>query len=364
MRTLFVVAALAIAALASTELSFQGGVNLTNANADFSFRYTHAEVDDILVAKFLVWSSASIDSSSVNTSSATTADGMIGIGALPTALTPATTIFAYGKGSAAVRVDVDSAAKNLFVSKQKLDASFDGGIMAMAALTMQEFDANNKPVGDLLYMHPQVSCGGEKISGDNGNITGLTCSFKATKASLLGFIPTDVDVTITYVTSMKAGILEYGKTPVSPRSYEMVIEVKNYPLSKDENHVRMHLGFLSVSIGAEMSGSAKEVIHKEGQDDVYVAASEYVIVGNNVAKVNVNVTSGNPGISDFMEAALEVALGAQFDARIATVDFPAGAKDFIYDPAVGAGKSVYEAGASTVALSFLVALVCALLYLF
>jgi len=338
-------------------------VNLTNANADFSFRYTFADVVNLLGVKSLVWSSASVDASASSGAKAQ-ADGMIGMGVLPTLLSPPTVIFAYGKGEATVDVKIDDLSSSLFTSHQGLGASFSGGAMAMSALSMVEMDPDDKVAGDVLLLRPfGAICVGKEINGDEGNLQGLTCTYNALKP---GLVPSksDAEVTITYITSKKAGILEYGKTPVSPRSYEMIIEIKNYPLTNEKNHVRMSLGFLSVSAGAGVNGSATEVIHREGMDDVYIAASEHVVVNGNTADVKVKVASGNPDIDSSMMVVLQAALGANLDARITTVDFPAGAKDFVYDPAVGAGKSVYEAGASTAALSLLLALVSVLLYLF
>jgi len=363
MRSALIIAAIACVALADLSLEFLADANLTDASANFAFRYSLATVKTInlilVKPKFMVWSSASVQASASSTEKAK-GDGMVGCGILPSARIPPMTLFAYGNGAAAVDVDADSMLSKVFIDKASLEAEFQGSAVAVAALDLREVDKDGKTVGDIIPIRPSILCEGEEISGDEGNVTGLTCNFKAKK---------DVEITVTYVTSKKAGILGYGNTPVSPRSVEMIIEVKNFPLKDDANHVRLDLGFLAVTAGIDLNASATEVIRREGKEDIYIAASERAVVGDNLAKVNVTIEAkaGDVDVDDILKAVLKVALGASFDARIAHVDFPAGAKSFIYDPALGAGTAVYDAcadSATTAALSLLIALICALVYLF
>jgi hypothetical protein len=262
------------------------------------------------------------------------------------------------------------ASKLLVTGQQSFDANFAASVVGMAALHMQEVDANNKAVGDRIYLRPKADFVSKKLGGDTESVTGLTCTFKAVKYNALSVADeTSAEVTLTYFTSKQAGILSYGDTPVSPRSFETVIEIKNFPLSDAKNHVRMDLGFLAVTAGLDVSGKATEVIHHEGYDDVYVAASTKAVVGNDKVDVKVEIAAdGDADVGDIFKGILKAALGASFDTHIAHVDFPAGAKDFIYDPALGAGKTtVYEAAgdsAATAALSLLVLLISVLVYLF
>jgi len=364
MRFAFVVAAIAVAALAtSVDLQFEGGANLTNAGADFSFRYSSTTIVDIPsivqvvlpIPDYLEWHSLSIDASAASTEAKAKADAMFGLGLLPSSVSPPIGILAYGSGEGALNVDVASFAKNLISLNPSLDANFAGGVVAMTALGMRECDPENKTVGAVI---PFISsgCSGNEITGDDKNLVGLTCTYtpKGTSAT----------VVVTFITSKRAGILEYGNTPVSPRSLEMVIEVKDFPLSDNKNHVRMDVGLLTASGAGSVEGSAN-VVHREGHEDLYIAASTKAVVDGKSANVDVTIQSGDADLgSNEIKGILKIALGGNIDAQIAHVDFPAGATDFVYDPAVGSGKDVYEAGASTIALSALVALVCALLYLF
>jgi len=187
------------------------------------------------------------------------------------------------------------------------------------------------------------------------NLNGITCTYSPSGNK--------ADVTITYVTSTKAGIMKYGYTPVSPRSLEMIIEVADFDLSSKKNHIRLSLGLLTASGAGSVEGNAN-IVHREGEDDLYAAASAYAVIDGKRKSVDVTVKSGADGLDSTSKLILNAALGGNIDAQIAYVDFPAGEDSFVYDPACGAGKDVYKAGASSVALSVLVALVCALLYLF
>jgi hypothetical protein len=370
MRALLLVAAVVAVALASEDvaLNFVAGANLSNAEADFAFRYSYAKTDTCGAFNYLVWSSTSVDAKTASSTAKADGDGMIGFGLLPSLGVPPISLFAYGKGSAAVDVKVDSVMNDLFKGA-KFDVDFQGSVVAMAALNMQEVNPDGKVVGDKYLLTPMSTCNGKDLDGDEGSLKGLTCTYKAIKAAAVP-LPSDIDVTLTYVTSSKAGVIGYGHTPVSPRTFETIIEVKGFPLSDDKNHVRMNLGFLAVTAGIDLNASATEVIHRDGMEDIYIAASERAVVNGERVDVNVDIAAkaGDTDIGSIVQAAMKLALGASFDARITKVDFPAGAKDFVYDPAVGAGRiSIYEASAesaTTAALSLLVALISILVFLF
>jgi len=229
-----------------------------------------------------------------------------------------------------------SFAGVLLSATPKLDATFEGGVMAMAALDMQEYDPNGNPVGrPIPFLLPLLSGSSEEeLSGDEGNVNGLTRTF--TPAG------TSAEVTVTYVSAKKAGVLKYGNTPVSPRSYEMIIEIKNFPLTDDKNHVRMNVAFLSAIGSATVKGKAV-VLPRFGQEDVYTAACDYAIVEGQRVKVEVNLEVAPADFSYITTAVLNAALGPNFDAQIAHIDFPAGAKNIIYDPVLGAGAIIYQA---------------------
>jgi len=363
MRCFFVVAAiLAVALAADSSLSFQANANLTGAETEFKFRWTGAGHLDLTVIDILGWSSLSIDAETKDSSARASANAMVGAGVLPTAVTLPFSVLAYGSGDLALKVDVKNFFNNII--KGSLDTTFKGGVVAMAAIGMQECDPDNKPVGDFIpFVVPALKpCKDEDISGDNGNLTGLRCTFNP---AINALSTSSAKVTVTFITSKKAGKLTYGNTPVSPRTFETVIEVNEFPLSDDKNHVRMDVGLLTAKGAGKINGYAS-VVKKEGdrKDDIYIAASSKAVVDNKNVDVKVSVDTDTKGDMK-ASAVLNVALGGSFDVNVAHVDFPAGAKNFVYDPVVGSGDNIYNAeGASTLALSLLVALVCVLVYLF
>jgi len=261
---------------------------------------------------------------------------MVGIGALPGFANLPFALLAYGTGEGAVDVDLISFLGIILSARPHLDANFEAGALGMAALGMQEYDADGNAVGNFIYFRTPFSspCAAEDIDADDGNLKGLTCTFSPVNCS--------ADVVFTYVASKKAGFLDYGHTPVSPRSLEMIIEVKNFPLSDPSNHVRMKFGFFSALGAAELKGTAIVVPNLLGED-TYTATSKYGVVDDNRVEVQVDFTVGSAEMGAIADGVLKAALGGNFDAQIATVDFPAGATSFIYDPVVGSGKNVYEA---------------------
>jgi len=360
MRALFVVAAVALAAFASVDLDFDGDVNLTNADGDFSFRFIGTGTFNLMgYVKLLGWTSLSVDASTASSEAKANGNAMVGLGLLPSTHNPPISILAYGSGTAAVDVSLDSFTDSLISLSPSLDANFAGGVVAMAALDMRECDPDNKTVGNIVLLDTDslLKCIPHSVEGDEDNLVGYYCSYSP--------VGTDADVTVTFITSKRAGILEYGNTPVSPRTFEMVIEVSDFPLKDKKNHVRMDFGLLTAKGAGSLEGSAT-FVHRPGKEDIYVGASKHAVIDGKPGNVDVSFEVGSADMDNFAKGVLNMALGKDFDVQIAHVDFPAGATDFVYDPVVGAGKDIYQAaeGASTIALSALVALVCALLYLF
>jgi len=361
MRSFFFVffaASIAALCLAKTsEYEFNVDYNLTNAEGDFSFRYIKAEKFDLVLADALGWSSVSVDVNTASQQSKATANAMIGVGVLPSVLTLPFALLGYGTGEVSLEVNWKDFLKDLISLKPKLNVGFQGGFIAMAALGLQEVDSDGNTVGDFIPLtySPSIFDRSKEVGGDEGNVKGLSLEYSPPNCK--------ADVTITYVTAKRAGIIGYGETPVSPRSYEMIIEVDGFSLSSKKNHVRLSLGFLSATGTGYVDGNAK-IVRREGQEDLYIAASNRAIVDGDREEVSVSIETGAGGFDTSVQTILNAALGRDFDSKIAYVDFPAGAKSFIYDPAMGSGKVIYEASANTFVLSFFVIVLCTLFYLF
>jgi len=363
MRSFIVFIALIVAAAYAASkpdegitLKFDTDSNLTDAKHDFAFRVSATKYHPMKSFNMLLWSSLSLNFQEEGAS----ADAIVGLGSLPTDVCFPFALLCYGFGAAAVQVNLESFSNNL-INNAVLDANFAGNVVGISALAMQEYNVDDIPVGKPIpFLMPgeKEVCKGTELSGEKGSLTGYSCLFTPKD--------TETNVTITYVATRKAGIIEYGYTPVSPRSFEMIIEVSNYSLSDPRNHVRMTVGLLTASGAGTVEGNAN-IVHRddeEGKDDLYSAVSGYAVFGEERKEVHVEVSSGDAGFNTELLSVLQGALGTNIDTQIAKIDFPAGKTDFVYDPAVGCGSVIYKAGASTTTLSLIVAFVCVLLYLF
>ena len=350
MRTFIALALLAAVAFAdaSLDFSFVAGKNLTNAEGDFKFRYTDTYAFTGFPA--MGWVSASVDANAADEKAKASADVIFGVGSLPTRLIPPVALAAYASGEAALKLKLAEVATGLATGR--LDAKLKAGAVAISVPYIQEVDKDGVVVNGYPVAY---SCTTNKKT--EGDVTYITCS---------GTHAMGPEFTVTYVTSKTSGIVGYGQTPVSPRSFEMIVEGKGFQLQSNENHLRAKVALITASGEGNVKGEAQ--VRKVEGTEVYAAASSYVVIDGERVKVNVEVKSEqyeSPRSEvDLSAKLLEAAFGGNFDARIASVDFPAGKTNFVYDPAVGAGSNIYKAGASTAVMSFLVVLVCALLALF
>jgi len=381
MRGLIAVVAIvaAVCAAKDVHLSFEKNVNLTNVDKDFSFRFTSVLPNTFGQFNVLAWSSASVNRTVTNSSILDSATSMIGVGVLPSMIFGPFSFLAYGIGETAVNTELSDFVKDL-VATSAFNSVFRGNVVALVPLNMQEVDSEGEAVGkEVPFTASLLSpCNPESITGADESLNGYTCTY-APKAGG----PT---VTITYVTSKDAGVVEYGNTPVSPRSFELIVEVKDFNLTSADNHVRMNVALVTASGKGVVDGNAV-VFHREGKEDLYAAVSKQAVVEDKSVDVSVTLSAGNPSLDPMAKTLFTVAFGGQFETKVASVDFPAGASSFVYDPALGAGVNVYTAtsadgssssarasssapakssssGASTVALSLLAALVSIVIYLF
>jgi len=365
----FVALVIAVAT-ADTQLNleFVSDANLTDASTTFKFRWQYSDLINTpalpfvtpvpieLPGKTFLWSSGSVDASVADASALANGDAIASAAFPPSSAFFPFAVLASGKGKAALQFKVD----NFFSSFATLSASFNGGVIAMVALSMDECDPDGKYVDGThvrFISTPTV----EEVNSDG--IRGMICSEDLNNAGKTN----PVKVKITYLTSEKAGILKYGNAPVSPRSLEMIIQVENFKLTDKNNHIRLNLGFVDASGSGHISGNA-EVVKKNGIE-TYVAVATHAVINDKVTDVDVNVKTDALGedalsLASF-NAVMQIVMNGNVDTRIATVDFPAGAQSFVYDPAAGTGPNVYgKSSASTAAISLFVLLACSLFFLF
>lgn len=345
MRAFIALALLAAVAFAdaSLDVKFVTGKNLTNAEGDFKFRYTDTYA--LTGVPVMAWVSASVDASVADEKAKASADVILGAGIL----NPPVAFAAYASGKAALNLNLVDVAKGII--KGDLAANFQAGAVAVAVPLVEEVDKDDNIVNAYTVTFGCIP-GSKK---DEGEVTYFTCSGPHLRGPKF---------TVTYVTSKVGGIIEYGQTPVSPRSFEMIVEGSNFKLQSNDNHLRVKVALITASGAGDVKGEAQ--VRKVGGTEVYAAASSYAVIDGERIKVDVKVKSEGFDRPDDVtaKALLSAAFKGEIDARIASVDFPAGKTNFIYDPAVGAGTNIYKAGASTAIASLFVMLVCALLALF
>jgi len=341
MKSLVVVAivvGVVLGQLNFNNLNFLPGLNLTLADTDFTYRYLAVNKTSLPfnALNVLGWKSVSVDAETASPAAKASGNSMVGVGALPGFANIPFAFLAYGTGEGAVDVDLLSFLGIILSARPHLDANFEAGALGMAALGMQEYDPEGNAVGDfVLFRSPLNSpCAAEDIDGDDGNLKGLSCTFSPAESS--------AKVTVTYVASKKAGFLDYGHTPVSPRSLEMIIKVDDFPLSDPKNHVSMKFGFFAASGASQLKGTAI-VVPNINNEDLYTATSKYGVVDDSSVELQIDFNVGSAELGALADGVLKAVLGVDFDAQIADVNFPAGATSFIYDPVVGVGKNVYEA---------------------
>ena len=328
-------------------LNFIEGRNLTNAKNDFKYRYTSKDRDSN--SPLVGWASASVDRTTATGKELSEADMIMAFGVLPVNVPPFALVV-YGTGKDAVEQSLPTVMAGLAAGK--LGAQFKESAVGVSVQRIEEIDAR----GNTVKMHSlkyRSTTGGE---GSNG---------KASYVLHEGPLTSGPTVAVSFITTVESGIITYGEAPVSPRSFEMVVEGKNFVLQAPENHLRAELVFF-VGSGKDDVLDDAQVLRVNGTD-VYAAVASHVLVDGKRVDAPVSSRSSCPYNMPPDDLFVKI-LGAAFDhapsTRCVSVDFPVGATNFIYDPAVGAGTIVYKAAASTAVLSLLVVLVSALLALF
>jgi len=378
MRAVFVLAVIAAAALAESQAKFEfiPGKNLTNASANFVFRWQKGMMWDFPASpnplitfpeKAFLWTSGSVDASITPSSALATANAMVSFAVPPSASLLPMAALGYGVGEAAAKAQAASIVSGMLMGQGA--GVFQAGLVGISALALSEVKPDGTSAGNVIGL--RGACTPEEIK--EGDIAGLTCTQTHDACN----------VTVTFVTSAQAGILKYAANPVSPRSMEMILDVNGFPLKDEQNHVRLDIALIIAEGEGELKGNAS--IKKIEGEDVYAGVSTQFVSENGIYEADVNVVSGLPGVDILTNATFRSIFGSNFTGKIAHIDFPAGAKNFVYDPAVGSGSNVYEAlppdvelssssaapqpepepvepdAASSAALSLLVALVCALI---
>jgi hypothetical protein len=357
----FLVALLAVSCFAAeTEFELMAKANLTGAKDFFKFRASAlATVNVPMVGGILGWGSVAAGGSILNASvsadiiAAVHVTGTkIGVDPLSVRVPPLT-VGTYVAGSATF--DFLTFASTLV--NGQLDAGLALGVVGFAVPGVIEVDSDGKFVSGIAFSEDwgEIS----KVSGTPAGLSVFKTTLKDTSKAT---------VTEYTAASEVAGYLKFGKTPVTPNSLEVIYEINNYKYDKPGNHLELVL--LSAVVTAEGKGTvnASAAVNELANGlSTYAGFRAEATVDGKQDKVTVSIAA-EADLNDLVKVAetLKAKLSAAFKARgvvsfdYRKVPFPAGAKNIIYDPAIGAGKNVYNS-ASSVVLSVLAVLLAVFL---
>jgi len=355
------VLALLVAACVSASADFTFAGNLTVEDLEkFKFRATSLTTVNgniqVLPAKGLVWTSVSASGSVLNATASADVIGAFHMTGL--SFVPIITVGTYISGE--IKFD-PQFFYNAIVGKGSAQGSV--GLIGFAMPGVVEVDPDGKIVGGINFCSTWTDL--TKVEKTAEGVTVYTASLKnSDKAKVTEYV----------AASEVAGYLKFARTPVSPNSLEVVLEIDDYKYASSKNH--LELIFASAVVTADGKGEVDgEIIFNNITNGftTYAALRAEATVGKKSAKVTISAIAENDlgqdyRINDIVKGLVTTAFNlrgkVQFDYK--KVAFPAGASHIIYDPVVGAGQNVYQSApnsASSIVLS-LVAVLLAVFLLF
>jgi len=355
----FALVAVACALAADSEFTFNG--NFTSKNLEeFKFRVSGAALVASPIPQLplsgLGWTSVAAQGSVLNHSAGVSADVIAALhipgGDLVLLKYPPMTFGTYVSGKASFDPTYFFRA---IMGQATAEASL--GLIGFMIPGVMEVDPEGKVVGGISFAQPWSAL--TKVTGtDEGLEVYRSAMVDTNKATITEYV----------ALSEIAGYLKFGKTPVSPNSLEVILEINNYTYTNTKNH--LELVFASAVVTAQGKGKVEASISvNEITEDfsTYVAVNTKATVDGKSASVEASIATEADlqdaykiaeGIRDKIAAAFSIR--GSVDIGYSKIRFPAGAKNIIFDPAIGAGKNVYNS-ASTVVLSVLAVLLAVFL---
>lgn len=163
------------------------------------------------------------------------------------------------------------------------------------------------------------------------------------------------NILITFAVSTKVGILEYGNTPINPRTLETIIEINNWPYASSSNTLS-----LEVVAGSGAATATGRLFSSISNSKVYLRVASGVSVDGRDGTVSTSAWADASFDADLPSLALlkaqaESAISGTINLKKTEIRFPAGAAKIIYDPTLGQGEPMNSAVGkvvSFVALAF------------
>jgi hypothetical protein len=168
----------------------------------------------------------------------------------------------------------------------------------------------------------------------------------------------------TYLSSAVLGKTDYADAIVSPKMFETIIAIKDYPYADLKNHLELDVTAITGKATVAVSGNA--IVHYNGTVRVYLNTAKTAIVNDKTVDVVVSkwVDVDVSKVTSSITADFKAKFDKDLSVKTATVAFPAGATEITYDPAMGQGIDPTHLSPAGVSFPALFVLLAALLLLF
>jgi len=308
-----------VGAFGQNAFSFKSNVTLTNGD-QFQFR----ESTTLQFSVLALYSGFYLSSLSVNVNpNSATFDGLYGAAYAGLTFLPSAFLsFVYSSSQWTVNPN-DYTQGN---------SSAAAGFIGKTFISLDEVDGqgniqNTISFGGLLWSTVDQSVG-------QGGLRYITIA--ATSGTL--------NVKISFIYSNVVGVLNVvGTAVVTPKTFESVISIQNFPYKSTANSVRLNLGVGTAAATASVQGSVTHLVSGSGQTGTFLTLDHVASVNGAATPVSISAfTSGNGQLdfgNDNLKAQIIAKYGAAASFQFVSVTFPAGATNIVYDPSIGAGAS-------------------------
>jgi hypothetical protein len=339
-------------------VSFDASANVSLAAPDSRFDYRHTTFAEAL--GFSVYTSIQVNGQSNGNSASANANGIVAVayakvGLLSLISAPPSLFMCF--------FNVSASATGFGAGSNAFQGDISGSLSFVAKTysTIEEIDASGNVVKTIDLSGTLFTSGGVQVADANRGLRYLTIS-----ASISG----GATVAITYATSSVLGKLSAasGGATITPTSVESFFEVDGYTYAAATNKLRLTLYVGLLSAQGSVTGTTT-VVAGTGSEQVYVRLDGTAIVNGEHKSVTVSgLTTSNVDINNVPNTYLRGQLvghgSLSAEIRKLTVDFPAGAASFTYDPAVGFAAPNKATALTPSSLFFALAIIAAFLCLF
>jgi len=236
-----------------------------------------------------------------------------------------------------------------------LNVSASAAYIASAYLSLEERDINNT----LIHKQDLSNTLNPFTFQWQLTGTGVGDDVRIKWATFTGYLPgASWNISLTHVISDVVGVLNVANAIVSPKSYETIVTINNYPYASPDNYLSLILGVAS----GEASAEAYAFVSGTGANKTYYRVGATATVDGVTKNVESSGFSPNEydGYIEFLHGTslwtqLSDRFGGDAEWQLVAVYFPANAHHIVYDPDVGAGNPVGQAtttGSGASALSY------------